>query len=289
MERPEDFLVKLSRIPFERPSPGDRSLDKDKVEKYLTQLDNIWNMFGFPDIPILIKSIIANTIYIPFDTFWENFIASVNMFKLYIGDCPFYVLVDGSKIGSETWLMQGIAKQILDMKGYKGFLKSTETYDEEVYSTEIFVTFDDCIYTGIHTYDDVFGKFANNARSVGYDVKDMIAVAVTPYYSLDGTGSCSDALSDAGYKEFKHFGIGRIDPIEISESDPPTIDKPQLLPFDFQFPIIYPIYFDHKVAGTSSSFPSIYLEGTVHGGLKVGSLLKMETDRSPIDRLKNVL
>jgi hypothetical protein len=203
------------------------------------------------------------------------------MFELYVEDHPFYLVVDGNKIGSETWIMQGLSARILSMPNYRGLLLSTMTYDAEVYQNSIFATIDDMIYTGIHTYEDVFGQFIENAGLHNHD--NFVAVAITPYYTWDGIASCSDALKDKGFAEFKHFGIERIDPIEIAETDPPTDQKPYLAIYDFQFPILYPIYFDHKVAGSSSSFPSIYLNSPV------GSLLKVLPDRGPIDRLSKQL
>lgn len=270
-------LKSLERIPFEKPERKDRSLNPTQVDKFFEYNEQLWKDSGRRiEVMDLLHAIIDKTMYIDFETFWHNLVQSWKMFELYVEDHSFYLVIDGNKIGSETWIMQGLSGRILSMPNYKGLLRSTETYDAEVYENTIFVTIDDMIYTGIHTYEDVFGQFINNS---GLENSDFIAAAITPYYTWDGVASCSDALRDKGYAEFKHFGIERIDPIEIAETDPPTIQKPYLEVYDFQFPMLYPIYFDHKVAGSSSSFPSIYLNSPV------GSLLKNPPDRNPVERL----
>lgn len=228
----------------------------------------------------LLTEIINKTTYINFDTFWNDLLISWDMFLSYIGDKPFYLVIDGNKIGSETWIIQGLSEDIIKNTNCQGLLKSTENYDASIYDTNIFVTIDDCIYTGIHTYVDVFGEFAEHAIETGHSITQFIAIAITPYYSWDGIESCRHALHDTGYLEFKNFGYTIISPIQIANTDPPTDEKPYLAMYDFQFEMLYPIYFDHKVGGSSSSFPSIYLNAPT------GMLLKNPPDRSPIDELK---
>ena len=276
-----EFLELLSEIEFKEPSEKDRSLDDQSVRKFIDYNERKWHGKPHGDEVIeLLNEIIDKTIYIDFVIFWDNLLRSWDMFKLYVGDKPFYLIVDGNKIGSETWIIQGLANEILENTNCQGILKSNDIQNDEVYNSKIFVTIDDCIYTGIHTYVDVFGVFAEQTIDAGYDISEFTAIAITPYYSWDGTESCSQALKDTGYAEFKHFGVERIDPIRIANTDPPTQEKPFLAEYDFQFEILYPIYFDHKVGGSSSSFPSIYLNAPT------GMLLKNPPDRSPIENLK---
>lgn len=70
-----------------------------------------------------------------------------------------------------------------------------------------------------------------------------------------------------GYKSFNHFAIQIIEPIAVSDSIFPVDNKPYLFDMEFDASLLYPIYFDHKVAGTSSSFPTVYLEGRVPLGM----------------------
>lgn len=133
-------------------------------------------------------------------------------------------------------------------------------------------------------YDDIFGQFRRKAGGMATDI-DMIAIAVTPYSSEEARGDCALALNDHDYKEFIHFGIKNIEPIMIADTDPPSDSKPYLIDFDFQNYMLYPVYFDWKVADTSSSFPNIYLRGVIPERDDFGLLLRNPLDRSPINKL----
>lgn len=189
------------------------------------------------------------------------------------------------------------------MPEYRGLIKTTDIdiYELDIKNGDFIVSIDDCIYSGIHMYADVFEQFSDH-----FDVSNVYAITITPFFSDDGIRSIKDATKDQGYLGFEHFGFDEIKPIIISDDINVLGEKSYFIDMEFESSLLYPIYFDHKIAGTSSSFPNIYLEGRIpssstysynikynHGNMKqyinTGSLLLNLPDRTPINELAEIL
>ena len=153
----EDYLYKLSQLPFYKPIELDRSLDQERVEEYLIELKKSLKNPSFKlgkndnieDIYNIIKDSLYKCKYVNFDTFWDKVNLAFDQFVEYIADEDFYLVVSGNKVGSETWIIQGLAKRILELPGYKGFIVNSDLYDEDISQITTLVTIDDCIYSGI--------------------------------------------------------------------------------------------------------------------------------------------
>lgn len=184
-----EFLRSLSQIPFHSPSLDDRGLKQDRVDQYIISLEewrkrnNNFNREEKDDIIGLITKAINNVEYVPYDRFWKAILESLSHFSGFVSDSPFWVIVDGRKVGSEIWIIQGLADKILALPGYRGFIKTTDKQipEELVENGGFLVSFDDCIYSGIHMYENIFGEFVENSGLTGFD-----AVAVVPFASEDG-------------------------------------------------------------------------------------------------------
>lgn len=288
-----DLLRILSTIPFRSPSFEDRSVNPTAVARYFNLLEewrvtnNDFTVDEKKDIIKIITTAVNEVQYVSYYIFWPMVLQAFDEFSQFVDREPFWVVVDGRKIGSEIWILQGLADKILSLPGYKGVIKSDDTVPDELVAPAFVVSFDDCIYSGTHLYQNIFGELA-----AANEVSGLDAIAVVPFFSEDGVSSIADAAKDQGYDHFYHFGSEQIEPIMVSGSISPEDDKPYLYDMEFESPLLYPVYFDHKVAGTSSSFPTIYLEGRIPLGgsrqrqyIETGPLLRSLPDRSPITEL----
>lgn len=277
----------LKSLKFKIPENKDRSLDYDKAKEYLLCLEKDLEYFEYKNL-ILEKvwEILDKTIYINYNTFWTSLLTSFKKFQEYIGKSKFYVIVDGNKIGSELWIYSGILEHIKNTPGYCGTILTTSIPDDFNPKIKNFVVFDDCIYSGAHIYRNIFGMLKKQLIKIGKWINNYYnTIIVVPYYSRDGKCSIYDALYDMNFNYSIHCGIRKIDPIVISDELFPDFEYWFWGEFEFENSLLYPIYFDHKVAGTASSFPNIYLNGKVLWGNSYGSLLKHNPNRECIDNI----
>ena len=127
----------------------DRSFDPNKVEEYLSLLDE-------PDRS-LVDEILRETIYVPFPQFKAALFQSFEMFRQEIGPEGFYLMMAGDKIGSEHWLTALLWPQ----------LRSLNLIEVIDYLTVIpvrptnILMIDDAIYSG-HRVENTIDEFTSN-------------------------------------------------------------------------------------------------------------------------------
>jgi hypothetical protein len=290
-------LHELTLFPDEDPKPADRSLDVEKTQRYLQEFEK-----AAPLITPLVRKIIEKTQYIPIATFKHALMSAWKQFDQWrlanYPEVPFYLLVDDRKVGSETWLLKKLAPILLGVPQCRTILNPTSDLTSLRAEDKVLIlVVDDCIYSGCHvsrlfdelTYrpdpgrEHVIDFSCNRDRDMEISRK-IIACSITAYHSEAGAKGIASSLELCG-SQYHLFSGGLLEPIDIPHEDAaPEIIKP-ISAMGFDGDTLYPVYFDHKVAGECSSFPSIYLEGIIPGREPFGSLLKAEPDRSPITRL----
>lgn len=291
-------LQDLAKIPFEVPIQADRSLDKEKCATYLSIV-----RAETPFIAGVLEAVIEKTQYIETEAFFQDLISSYKDCLAKLKGAAFYLLIDDSKVGSETWLVHFLAERILASPGYSGIVRrSTDLSTLNLKDEQLnLVVIDDAIYSGCHICS-LFDQLTYNMETdkhLPFNIKRNIKPwLVVPVHCQFGVSGIEESLKsmDIPQRPSLHSAI-RVDPIEIpydkykygSKEYKVIVDG-----FEFGGDQLCPIYFDHKVAGDCSSFPTVYLKGRHVTGSKLsrcdfGTLLKALPDRTPIDRLAEKL
>lgn len=199
-----------------------------------------------------------------------------NSFIQKIGNRPIYIFLDGQKIGSEHWII-AILWPIIKTLNIQGFI-----YDEKSYIPEgdvELIMIDDCIYSGhrIMGLIDEFTYKVKNTHRFHFHV-------ITPFSCDTGIENINTLISYSNCKisiHTKGFIKNLINTIDLIKFPIPSIFEKI-----FQSSLFPLIYFDHKVAGISSTYPQIYIEGILPNGDKMGTILRNLPSRERILELE---
>ena len=252
----------------------DRSLDETKVQKYIEQLQ--------PNEQRFVRELLDKTTYISFEKLKDALNYTFERFKKSIGDQAFYLMASGYKFGSEHWFIALLWDQIKTMN-LLGILN--ESSELELMETTNIVIIDDAIYTGNNVLGmiDNFSYFLSKKQGISQkDICSNIKLhMVIPYVNPFGVESINNFLKDfgiVGYTYCHYIVNGLLDLIDV--------DDGMVCKFGIDIPEMSAIYFDHKVAGTMSTFPMIYLDGLIPGKGTFGSLFKVNPSRYKIEELE---
>ncbi len=275
----------------------DRSLDLSRVETYLSLVDEPHRSF--------IEEVIKNTRYIPFDVFKEALVYSFDLFKKRIGVEKFYILLDDEKIGSEHWIVALLWRYIKELNVVE-IIHS----ESEIPKNANILLIDDAIYSG-HHLTQIFGDLGENITihvvvpyisNIGYEYlisfcksrgltcnfyyKELIdsirtSVDILKYYPAENTNIYKYSPYYPRELYYSLYNMQIFSP-RLSTEKGILYNAYKINAFD-----VTPIYFDHKVAGSSSTLLPIYMKGIIpFKDNNYGSLLKQAPSRHQIERLE---
>ena len=196
-----------------------------------------------------IKNLLNNTRYVAFDEFKSKLLFAFSEFRKIIGNRKFCIPIDCDKFGSESWLCHLLWPEISACSNFVNFFFLTEATPP----ADDILIIDDCMYTGSQTYTNLVPIHFKEYQQIH---------CVVPFYSEVAVQLLMNMVDEKN----KHLALYvHGSDVIIPLKQLPFFKKSNLIDnldrklfIDFN---AYPIYFDHKVAGEFSSFPSIYLDG----------------------------
>ena len=259
-----DILEDNKKVNFDIPWSGLCHLDKNRVTEY----KSLW---GDSKYNTIISNILDCTIYVPYNIFKVKLFTAFEKFKKAYPNSEFMILMDCSKFGSEVWLLH-----LLYNNGYFRNLNSKIIYPSGTRKMEndtLHILFiDDCVYTGSQLRNTL-AEFFDKER-IDFNAKIIVHIVSAFYNSNFDSKNYEEDFSRYMNLEFKAYGekIYRCDTdfvFKLFNTDKSIIEEKG---YARQFidglyeeilidPNALPIYFDHKIAGEFSSFPSIYFDG----------------------------
>lgn len=241
--------------------PKDRSLDPDKIDAYLSQLQ--------PEDCVFVGDLLKVTSYIPYAEMKLNLLKSLEQFKQQIGETPFYIFMPTYKIGSEHWITALLWPQLRQLN-IQGFVNRTS----DICLPATVVVVDDAIYSGNNILMKM-DEWSYNLKEKHNTTQSQILSQmywhfVIPYTSTTGITSLNEFFKENQTQGIIHAvkQMPRLNEL-LNLEDYYTGDIFQILlqKFGIEGTDHPPVYFDHKVAAICSTFPTIYLEGRIPGGV----------------------
>ena len=246
---------------------GQHGIDPDKVEIYLSQI----SVERYRDI---VFNIIKNTIYITMSELLEKLGENIDKFLENNREDFFVLLPD--KLGSDHYLLSKFWQKI---KGdpYFGGLVDIKT-DITQLESKSFVIVDDAIYSGIHTLssiDNLTHNYFKRLLGSKYFMETKLLRRelakpfkfhiLTPYISTAGEKEIGMFVDDLGLSVI-YYTEERLESLRDIYKDFPKEYSYIYKKLGMEADAI-PIYFDHKVAKSFSSFPQIYINGWLGKGI----------------------
>ena len=234
----------------------DRGIDINKATKYLQSITNMKDKG-------ITKDIIDNTIYIPFNVFYNELIKLIDRLP-----SKFNLLFDiKEKVGSEHWITLLIWSYIKD-----NVINIINDIDDVTNEYPILIV-DDSIYSG-HHLSGVMDEFSYNYKNKFNKKLENSFVILVPYASEIGVDTINNALQHININADIIYG-NKLQDISFH-----IYDYNERYMYDNFMSESIPtgIYFDHKIAGNFSSFPLIYKE-----------IVKEQPSRYKIEELKFML
>ena len=261
-------------------TPVDRSLDPDKMQKYLMQLPK-------PDCSF-VQDLLNKTTYVPYLEFKSALLQSFELFKQAIRSEEFYLKLINGKIGSEHWLTALLWSQ-LKLLNLKQIISEETVIPVPSDGTKInIVIIDDAIYTGNNTLakmDELTDRLSTSLQiSVAEIEKHLKFHIVVPYVSRFGLNAISD-FSNTCKTYSIHYPPSLTNLVDISKYYPNDIENTLYSKFRIEIAEMPAIYFDHKVAYSMSTFSDVYLYGHYANQTAYGSLFKVNPSREKIEQL----
>jgi len=271
--------------------PLDRSIDSLKYETYKTNIDD-------PKVKFVSDFIIKNTIYVDYQTFKKELLNLVDKLPEKFNICFLNELTYPGKVGSEHWIVLILWSYIRD-----NVIEIISNIND-INNAYPIVYFDDAIYSGQNIINDVDyinsfynRKFYNNTYTnilyVGLS-KQIISnkyltneiILAVPYVSNIGLYRINE------YKKKTNINIKVIYNkltsaivilLKMIKSDiynfTDELELVDLMRDNFNaMDLNIALYFDHKIAGNSSSFPDLYEK-----------IIKRPISRSKINMLNDIL
>ncbi|MEM3857963.1 MAG: hypothetical protein QW478_01010 [Candidatus Micrarchaeaceae archaeon] len=262
----------------------DLSFDEGKIKDYLDKINN-------NEHKEIINALIKNTVYVKFSTFKQELLNAFNQFTHQIGNNPFYIMLP-EKISSSHWFVALLWNRIKQLN-LQGFLN----IQSKITTPINILIIDDCIYSGTEIAGMIDEFTTNNVYN------DYNFHIVAPYYSEAGKASIESMKKSEIEKmvenlpekfkpkfingvsnDIKYYTIHKVPTlVDITKN----LDIDTYTVFGFQSNILPLIIFDHKVANSSSTYRSFYLDGK-YCDSSCGLMLKNNYSREKIDQIENL-
>lgn len=245
----------------------DRSLDWEKIEKYLSRLP--------PDHNEFTREVLKKTRYISYKEFYNSLIISFEKFTKAIADRVFDILLPKDKIGSEHWVLALLWPRIKKLNSRKIITKFDNNDLVDI------LRVDDCIYTGV-SMQYIFDTLTYN-KNISKPIEMHI---VAPYATKLGMNNI--------FTGSKRYGKG-INCNFYHSEDIPSLNEliptrsPRGNPNFTEGMGLPALYFDHKVAGECSTYHSLYMYAPLLDGTETGALFKEKPSREKIKELETLL
>jgi len=232
------------------------------VDKFINSSDK--------SIQSIVKKIIDNTLHISFEYFllglyniFKKFLKNIKENKLYIkdkkGKCrPIFIFIDNKstnyKEKSNYWLFTLFKTYFKDLK----IVTINSFTDSKLLSNDIIVFIDDCVYTGTQLSNTIsFNTMIFTSNELKFNIFILIPfITREGKYTINNTIKYNTVLSKCNLHilYFKQFDINTSNILSSTE-----ISKIQYFYGTHEdFENKYLIYFDHKLADTSSTIPLFY-------------------------------
>lgn len=277
------FFDSIAHINWDM-DPVDRSFHHNKVSAYLSQLNSTHRPF--------IKELLQKTSYIPYDEFKDELLRTFNVFKENIPNEEFYLMLPHDKIGSEHWLTSIVWPHIRSMH-----IKQI-IYDTSVIpfaNTANILILDDAIYSGVNVLRQI-DKFTSTNKKIP-NIKFHLVI---PFISACGKKFLSLHCKKL-HVQYTLYGTRPLPMLSQLVDFPSYYPSPKKGKAYLQYldttlydnlgiqSIDYPaLYFDHKIAGSTSTFASIYSNGQLSPDKNFGPLFKTNPSRYKIEQLNSL-
>ena len=233
-------------------APGKRGISEEMWSAYLSTISD-------SKLLEVAKEVKKKTLYADWDTFTAMLHESFNDFKSAVSADSNIKIVLPSKFSSEHILVGLLWKEIKELK-FAGFI-TCETKAED---GDVVLMIDDAMYSGHHAMHALDMISFSNHKNTSFEFH-----AVIPYTSKMAKEQLINDVMTQAKKVVVHSRV-EMDVIEVPEE--------LALNPEYMFGILHltPLYFDHKVAGSCSTFTSIYLFGIPSFGMILP--IKPDTD-----------
>jgi len=264
--------------------PIDRSLDPNKVQEYLSYLNELDRSF--------VQELLSKTNYVRYADFKKALLQSFELFKQEITQQDFYLLLPTDKIGSEHWLTALLWPQLRTLN-LKEIVNCTSKLPLQGVTNILII--DDAIYSGNNTIakiDDFTYELAESLNLEDDEVGKYFNFHIMiPFITPGGTRSvrsfCKERQTQCTiYGVYYLLGLTSL--IDVKKYYPENAEDILYQKFGIEILNLPPVYFDHKVAGPMSTFSTIYLEGRIPDDGSYGSLFKVNPSREKIEELERL-
>jgi hypothetical protein len=260
--------------------PEDRSFNPIAVRQYLDRLSE-------PDRSF-VRELLDRTTYIPYAEFKVALLQSFQIFVNDIGNQEFYLVLPSGKVGSEHWLTALLWPK-LRLMNLRQIISEDDVLDitEQVHV----LTIDDAIYSGNNTLGkidsltfDMSEKLGLRQRAV---TQQLLFDIVVPYVNPSGIEGINHFCEELGVSCMIHstYQVPSLNKLMNVEKYYPIDGDAPYDKFKIESTALPPLYFDHKVAGSSSTYSTIYLDGVIPEDGEFGPLLKRLPSREKIEEL----
>lgn len=223
----------------------DRSLDKNKIIRYLDQLCEPYKT--------VVGTILENTTYVTYNELYSNLLLSLNEFKKKINDNFFYLVLNDKMIKSEHWMVVLLWNELKNMNfdiiGHDTIIELSKDKIE-------MLLIDDAIYSGIskaHFIDEFTYNLHKHYNISQCSIDSKIHWSIVLSHSTENGEYTVDDFNVTIYKQkeldnfSELFDAHNLDDEELSDK------------FNIEYINVPALYFDHKVADDMSTFTDIYL------------------------------
>lgn len=260
--------------------PVDRSFDPIKVKAYLDLIPEPYKS--------VISQLLINTKYIPYHEFKQSLLQSFDIFRDKIGNTELLLFVDTNKIGSEHWVTALLWPQLREFN-------ITRIIDQdsaiELDSVNNVLIIDDAIYSGVNVLSYIDMLTYHIAEKAGVQQNEIGGYfhfhLIVPYVSIEGEEEVASFCRsmNIGLSIYSVYHLNGLETLMNINSE----IEANLYPlFGIEWSNAPAVYFDHKVAGAQSTYPTIYLEGRLPDGSQFGPLLKSLPSRYKIEELEQL-
>lgn len=221
-------------------------LDPRKVNQYINQQCS-------KEIQKIIRKIINNTTHITFKEFMKQLLLSKDEFEKAIKDEPYYVSIKTDN-DEKAWNKSNIwvTKLIYPFLKHKPehIIYDIDKFDGKLPEIMNLVLFDDAVYTG----SQMGGIIAELLDQIPSTVKYVKIHIISPFMSCDGI-----ILIESRYTQL--YYTYKMNVIETILSNEELNYMGKIVDFKYFYTfndLAIPIYFDHKLPDSLSSFPLLY-------------------------------
>lgn len=233
-----EMMEEISTLSLEVPLDGQRIFNR----KVLEALKAIFKPELKVDTSNVLEKIAQNTVYVPFSELMKALTAHFVLFQEKIGDQPFYLYLP--PVLKSTLLLAGHFWPKIKTMNFQGFF-----YDHsKIRDGMTVLILDDCVYSGCSLLSII------DCASYKHKYSGTFRV-VLGYCSKSFLHSLPYQMRSFNQRILIHCSRNNlISHIQWSEKELPYLEK--VLNCEAYGPL--PVYFDHKISGSCSSYPSVY-------------------------------